>query len=333
MNCYAVAVVLFSIVTLCQGAYPNGPSTEGTVSAVSLLAWVKTHETTANLTNANAFCNQATGAGTVCSTKTVNVYQVGGKISTTQPIFWQSNMDVDCDGSTSPLCSNDPSHQNGLSYSSVDAAVTPFYVVPGCSLCNACSPGGFGPFAYNKRGIAYGQVAAIVYQIGANVGVAYAPFLDEDGCNQEIGEGSYALNYFLGINPDPLSGGSADNNVAYIVFPGSANRVTDFSHTAAANARIISIGEKAAMALLASASNAVSAVNISAVEYHIDRQTIDINSNGSHFVSVFGLNGESVMAANGMGPKVYNTAHLGRGIYIVKVATKNGLFTHKIITY
>jgi hypothetical protein len=332
MKFYAGLIAVMMVVQ-SWAAYPSGPSTEGNVDAAALLAWVKAHETSANVTAANAFCNQANDQD-VCDSKDVTLYQQGGQMSATQPTFWQSNMDVDCDGSNSPLCSNDPSHQDQLSCNcdvanggTVEAATTPFFVIPGCS--NGC--GGYGPFAYNQRGIGIGQIAAIVYQLGTKVGVAYAPFLDEDGINTEIGEGSYALNNFLGIDPNPSTGGSNDNNVAYIVFPGSANRITDYAN----HAHAVTVGQSAAAALLGTPVSEPLANfhSTAAIDYQISKRLISIKSSGTHSINVFSLSGENVMSMNGMGAKMYNLSQLKSGSYIVRINLESGSFADKVMIY
>jgi hypothetical protein len=319
---------VLAFVMCSWAAYPNGPSTEGTVNAASLLAWVKAHQTTANVTNTNAFANQEGDA------LTVTLYQLGGQISTTQPIFWQSNMDVDCDGSNNGDCSGfDPSHQSTMSCGcedEVDANVVPYFVIPGCSDCGDCG-GSWGPFAYNQRGINYGQIAAVIYQIGSTTGVCYMPFLDEDGCNTEIGECSAAGCRFLGVNPNPENGGSLDNNVAFIVFPGSANRISDYAnHTQA-----VTVGQAAAAALLGTQVSppAANLHNTSLINYQFSKRLITINSTGKHSFSVFKVNGENVLAAKNVGPKMYDLSVLKAGTYILKIDTKNGLFTDKIMIY
>jgi hypothetical protein len=65
----------------------------------------------------------------------------------------------------------------------------------------------------------------------------------DTGPSQIIGEGSYALAKSLGIDPDPLRGGT-DAGVTYIVFPGS--RVAPVEDHAAAVTR----GQEAARQLL-----------------------------------------------------------------------------------
>jgi Fungal chitosanase of glycosyl hydrolase group 75/Secretion system C-terminal sorting domain len=344
MKFYA-GLIAIAMAVQSWGAFPNGPSTEGTL-AESLLAWARAHVTSANVTNTNAFCDQANDQGSACpsGTQTVSLYQLGGKASSSEVTFWQSNIDVDCDGSTSSLCGNDPSQLGQLSFSSVEATITPFYVIPGCADCQSCG-GGWGPFDYGARGIGYGQVAAIVHRQKMSsttwtVGVCYAPFLDEDDCVTEIGEGSYALNKFLGINPDPAQGGTLggldDTNDAFIIFPGASNRVTNFSDTAAANRQVVSIGEAAAAALLGTkVENPIvtSLHGTTLATYQINKRLINIASNGNHTVSIFSLNGESVMSISGTGAKTYNVSNLKSGTYIIRINLESGSFADKVMIY
>jgi hypothetical protein len=299
------------------GAYPNGPSSEGNVSAASLLAWVAAHKTSTYLKVQNGFANRDGDP------LTVSLYQYGNSAS--GAVYFESNMDVDCDGSNSGACNGfDPSHQNTLSCGCsvneggpVDADVTPFYVLPIGS-----------PFNSSGRGIDMGQVAACIYNNGSSTGIAYAVFLDEDGVSTEIGEGSAALSRFLGINPDPGYGGSESGNT-YIVFPGS--RISDYAN----HSHAVSVGQAAAKALVGSrVSEPVANFHgTSAINYQISKRIISIKSSGSHSISVFSLNGENVMALKGEGAKTYNMSALKSGTYIVKINLEGGLFTDKIMIY
>jgi Ricin-type beta-trefoil lectin domain/Fungal chitosanase of glycosyl hydrolase group 75 len=125
--------------------------------------------------------------------------------------FWNSDMDIDCDGITTSRCnsSTDPSYFNETSFQTSTGAfftadVTHYFVIPLPS----------SRFNYQSAGIAPGSVAAVVY----NGRVAYAVFADE-GPSDIIGEGSYALAVALGIDPNPATGGTA-GPVTFIVFPG-----------------------------------------------------------------------------------------------------------------
>jgi hypothetical protein len=124
---------------------------------------------------------------------------------------WTSDMDIDCDGVSTSHCnaSTDPWYQNQTSFEtssgqSFTSDVTHYYVIPLPS----------SRFDYQSAGISAGSVAAVVY----NNKVVYAVFADE-GPNDIIGEGSYALATALGIDPNPATGGT-DGPVTFIAFPG-----------------------------------------------------------------------------------------------------------------
>ncbi|NJP43986.1 glycoside hydrolase family 75 protein [Actinacidiphila epipremni] len=125
--------------------------------------------------------------------------------------YWTSDMDIDCDGITTAHCSpsTDPWYQAQTSFTTSTGSyftsdVTRYFVIPLPS----------SRFDYQARGITPGSVAAVVY----NGKVAYAVFADE-GPDDIIGEGSYALATALGIDPNPATGGT-EGPVTFIVFPG-----------------------------------------------------------------------------------------------------------------
>jgi hypothetical protein len=313
---------LIALVLAFQGwaAYPNGPSSEGTVDANKLLQWVKEHKIPANLKVSNGFADRAGEA------MNVSLYQVGN--TTGGASFFESNMDVDCDGSNNGDCASfDPSHQSTLSCGcsvneggSVDASSTPFFVLPIGS-----------PFNSGSRGIDMGQVAACIYKTGSSVGIAYAVFLDEDADPNEIGEGSACLNRFLGINPDPNNGGSEGGNT-YIVFPGSGNRVSSYSN----HSQAVSIGVAAANALMTAYPSKVIEPKTSAYqpvskEYQISMRTIAVKANGSHSVSVFTMKGENVLAKSNEGARKYNLSTMKPGAYIIMITTPRGTFTERVM--
>jgi len=138
-------------------------------------------------------------------------------------VFWEADMDIDCDGVSTERCNktSDPSFQpDTFLHTSkslpLDSSALPYVVLPSPS----------ATFDYRDHGIASGDVVAVVYE-GK---VEYAVFGDT-GPTGIIGEGSYALAERLGIDPDPLRGGT-DDGVTYVVFPGSkVSPVED--HTAA----------------------------------------------------------------------------------------------------
>jgi Ricin-type beta-trefoil lectin domain/Fungal chitosanase of glycosyl hydrolase group 75 len=145
--------------------------------------------------------------------------------------FWTSDMDIDCDGISTTHCntSTDPWYQDQTSFQTSSGQfftsdVTHYYVIPLPS----------SRFDYGNAGISPGSVAAVVY----NGKVVYAVFADE-GPDNIIGEGSYALATALGIDPDPATGGT-DGPVTFIVFPGQVPNPVEN------NATIDSVGSSAA---------------------------------------------------------------------------------------
>ena len=152
--------------------------------------------------------------------------------------FWHSDLDVDCDGKTTPQCNprTDGAYQNETSATDssgdpLDAAALPFVVIPLPS----------SRFDYGAEGIELGAVVAVIYQ-GQ---VVYGVFGDE-GPNDIIGEASYAMASALGIDPDPSTGG-VDEGVTFIVFEGPGGVVSPIEdHDAATE-----LGETLAAALVA----------------------------------------------------------------------------------
>jgi len=127
-------------------------------------------------------------------------------------VTWKADMDIDCDGVVTTLCNKttDPSFQPDTFLHTaltlpLDSSTLPYVVLPSPS----------STFDYRDHGISSGDVVAVVY----DGKVEYAVFGDT-GPTGIIGEGSYALAERLGIDPDPLRGGT-DGGVSYIVFPGS----------------------------------------------------------------------------------------------------------------
>jgi Fungal chitosanase of glycosyl hydrolase group 75 len=143
-----------------------------------------------------------------------NIAICGTKGSKSAPVWWKADMDIDCDGVTTPRCnkSKDPWYQNDTAYHTSNgkpftADVTHYFVIPQ----DSASAWHF----QRDSGIKLGDVAAVIY----NNKVIYAVFADT-GPTNIIGEASYATAKDLGINPDPKNGGT-DSGVTYIVFPNS----------------------------------------------------------------------------------------------------------------
>lgn len=134
---------------------------------------------------------------------------------TANVIWWQADMDIDCDGGQGAICMSDPdylpdtsgvdSHGNPL-----DASTLPFIVIPLAST----------RFRYADHGIRAGQVAVVLYQDR----MAYGIFGDA-GPASIIGEASFAMAEALGIPSNPRTGG-VDSGVTYLVFTDASARVT-----------------------------------------------------------------------------------------------------------
>ncbi|MEU5166749.1 glycoside hydrolase family 75 protein [Streptomyces mutomycini] len=128
---------------------------------------------------------------------------------TDEAVFWEADMDIDCDGQVSTVCNTrtDPSFQPQTAFQGsdgkyLDSAEVPYVVVPG--------PGPL--WNYTTAGIKGGGVAAVIH----DGKVRYA-VVGDTGPTGVIGEGSYGLARSLGIDPDPKTGGTA-SGVTYILF-------------------------------------------------------------------------------------------------------------------
>jgi hypothetical protein len=140
-------------------------------------------------------------------------------------VFWQADMDVDCDGKTTTQCNlnTDAAYQNETSATDsngdpLDAAALPFVVVPLPS----------SRFDYNAAGLALGSVIAVIYKGKLNYGV-----FGDEGPSDIIGEASYAMAASLGVDPDPSVGGT-DGPVTYIAFTGGTAVASPIESHAAA---------------------------------------------------------------------------------------------------
>jgi len=127
-------------------------------------------------------------------------------------VFWQADMDIDCDGKTTAQCNSttDPAYQNQTAATDsqgnpLDAAALPYVVVPGNGT----------RFNYTNAGLKMGSVVAVIYGGKIEYGI-----LGDTGPVNIIGEASYAMAKNLGINPDPKVGG-VDKGVTYIAFTGT----------------------------------------------------------------------------------------------------------------
>jgi hypothetical protein len=151
-------------------------------------------------------------------------------------VVFEADLDIDCDGVPTYECNEntDPSFQpdtvvQTADHQPLDASTVPYVVLPRPS----------SKFDYRDHDIAPGAVVAVIH----DGKVEYAVFGDT-GPAGIIGEGSYALAERLGIDPDPLRGGT-DDKVTYVVFPDSKVGSVD-DHDAA-----VSVGRAEARSLLA----------------------------------------------------------------------------------
>ncbi len=152
-------------------------------------------------------------------------------------VYWQADMDIDCDGQESAECNKetDPWFQSATSGTDsngdpLDSATLPFVVIPLKST----------RFDYSKHGLKHGSVVMVIYKGKYEFGV-----FGDLGPSAIIGEASYAMAKKLGINPDPSVGGTS-SGVTYIAFTGTtavASKLED--HDAA-----VQIGETRARQLL-----------------------------------------------------------------------------------
>lgn len=172
-----------------------GPG-EGTVGAAELLAKVRTCD---RISHGLYRTDQGRPAKIpVCGTK--------------RAVFWEADMDIDCDGRTTAVCNRrtDPSFLPATAFQTsagkpLDSGTLPYVVVPG--------PGPL--WKYAEYGIKGGGVAAVIH--GGKVRYAV---VGDTGPAGIIGEASYATARALGIDPDPRTGGVA-SGVTYILFRGS----------------------------------------------------------------------------------------------------------------
>ncbi len=142
----------------------------------------------------------------------------------TGAVFWQADMDIDCDGIRTAQCNEQTdccflpdTACHSSANQPLNAAQLPFVVLPSPS----------ATWDYRNFNIGCGTVVAIIF----NNQVLYAAAGDT-GPTAIIGEASYASASRLGINPDPKFGG-VDSGVTYIVFQGSQRVSPIESHAGA----------------------------------------------------------------------------------------------------
>lgn len=146
-------------------------------------------------------------------------------------VFWQSDMDIDCDGKETATCNSntDPDFDDETAATDsngdpLDSAALPYVVVPGPST----------RWSYLTSGLSMGSVVAVIYDNQ----LVYA-VIGDTGPSGIIGEGSVATANALGIDPSPTTGG-ADSGVTFIAFTGMSAIAQPIEDHAAA----ISIGEQ-----------------------------------------------------------------------------------------
>jgi hypothetical protein len=157
-------------------------------------------------------------------------------------VYWVADMDIDCDGHTTPgkcdkahdCCYLEDTNVHGPN-GALTAAEDPYVVIP---IDFAC-PG--EPTFPDFAGLKAGATVAVIY---ANK-ILYAPFGD-CGPPEIIGEASYAAAERLGIPPSAVNGGALGRTVTYIVFTGDgtvAKNITD-------EAEVKALGEQLAAKLV-----------------------------------------------------------------------------------
>ncbi|MEZ3179624.1 glycoside hydrolase family 75 protein [Streptomyces pimonensis] len=145
---------------------------------------------------------------------------------TRDAVFWKADMDIDCDGRPGPRCNAraDPYFSASTAFAQSDgrplsSEKTPYVVVPAPSVV----------WNHRSHGVRGGSVVAVVYRDRVRYAV-----VGDTGPADIIGEASHAAAESLGIDPDPLAGGTP-SGVTYIVFRNS--RVTPIEdHRAAVTA-------------------------------------------------------------------------------------------------
>lgn len=130
-------------------------------------------------------------------------------------IWWDADMDIDCDGGRGAECMSDPYYLPETSAvdsmgAPLDASTLPFVVIPLAS----------SRFRYADHGIRHGQVALAMYRDRMVFGI-----FGDLGPAAIIGEASYAMAEELGIPSSPISGG-VGSGVHYLIFTGATARVT-----------------------------------------------------------------------------------------------------------
>lgn len=231
---HSLSLSLSLSLALAACSSPAAPTDAGTMADVGVLdegvsqdAFTPRDAATPPITAADI--RAALGAN--CTPVTVGLYAPDEGATETIPVcqgpgavlFWNSDLDVDCDGGRTTVCMSDPAYMPDTSITGtdglpIDAETVPFIVIPLPS----------GRFTYTDHQIDLGQIALVTYGDQWAFGV----FADE-GPSGIIGEASYAMASTLGIDPDPRTGG-ADTGATFVVFTGASARIAAIEDHAAA---------------------------------------------------------------------------------------------------
>jgi hypothetical protein len=158
-------------------------------------------------------------------------------------VYWVADMDIDCDGHTTPgKCDKDhdccyltDTNVHGPN-GALTASEDPYVVIP---IDFAC-PG--EPTFPDYPGLPAGTTVALIY----GNKILYAPFGD-CGPPEIIGESSYRAAELLGIPPSAVNGGVLGRTVTYIAFTGTGTKATDITN----QTEVKALGEKLVQQLLA----------------------------------------------------------------------------------
>ncbi len=204
------------------GVPEGGASSSGSGSSSSSGGVADAGDLVASLLALTASCT----AGSASAVATPTQYHSEGANPVNVPIcklngalFWNSGMNIDCDGQTTTHCPGTGSDkdccyqpdtsfhlQNGMPLSAED---TPYVVIP-------------DNFKYAGLDTTNGgNVFAVIYK-----GKLQFAVFGDTGPTDIIGEASWATANGLGINPSPAVGG-VDNGVTYIVFTGTGTQPAD----------------------------------------------------------------------------------------------------------
>lgn len=188
--------VVLAVLLLVASLFPTATAAAAAPTAAQLLA--KT-QSCSQISNGEYKTDEETS-------RTVSVCGANGAV------FWQADMDIDCDGQRTSQCNEDTDccfypdtafHQSDDQ--PLNAAKLPYIVVPSAS----------STWNYSSSGLKGGGSCAIIYHNK----VVYA-VIGDTGPTDIIGEASYATAQALGIDPDPSTGGT-DSGVTYLCFRNS----------------------------------------------------------------------------------------------------------------